>query len=276
MANHIYQFLSPLESKLYAYDKLSHLITCDDKKYLRELSTVINFDGVDKFVFTQESDDILSYLSFLKNQIEKLLFNDNLLNRVASHDNIALEFSTIGEVQSALRLEINNYFKQIHSYIEYIQSRNTYEAQSQNNVPKSNSDESKVFEFKESIVTELLLLEFNNQCVFDKEDYNKASENVLKFITGEFHSINPKLNFNVPHKNFAYYLIHSLQYHSNFDLKSIDNVTINNEDFLASNCSKAVTLLKNKKMSNRKQTKEFFIAKDIIDHLIIENRKEIK
>ena len=110
MANHTYQFFSPLESKLYAYDKLAHLITCDDKKYLRELSTVINFDGVDKFIFTQDSDDILSYLSFLKNQIEKLLFNDNLLNRLASHDNIALEFSTIGEVQSALRLEINNYF----------------------------------------------------------------------------------------------------------------------------------------------------------------------
>jgi hypothetical protein len=143
-------------------------------------------------------------------------------------------------------------------------------------VPKLNSDDNKLFEFKETIVSGLLLLEFNNQNVFDKEDYDKVSENVLKFITGEFHTINPKLNFNVSNKNFAYYLIHSLQSHSNFDLKSIDNVTINKEDFLASNCSKAVTSLKNKKRGNRKQNKEFFIVKDLVDQLIKENRKEIR
>jgi hypothetical protein len=109
-----------------------------------------------------------------------------------------------------------------------------------------------------------------------KYDYDKVSENVLKFIAGEFYSISPKLNFIVSDKNYAYYLIHSLQSYSNFDLKSIDNITINSEEFLASSCSKAVAILKKKVRSNHKKNREFFAVKDLVDHLIDTNRKEIR
>jgi hypothetical protein len=276
MENQIYQVFSPLELKLYAYNKLSSSITCNDRIYLREFSTIVCFEGIHEFVFSQEESDILPYLFFIKEEIEKLLFNDASLNRLAGHNDISLEFSTIEEVQSELRTEINSYFKEINKYIDYVKEKSSYQAQAQNNGSKVIAEENKLFEFKESIVAGLLALEFNNQNIFDKDDYDKMSENVRKFISGEFSSISPKLNFSVSDKNYAYYLIHSLQPYCNFDLKDIANVTINGEDYKAALCSKAVTGLKKKERGNHKKTKEFFAVKDIVDRLINANRKEIR
>lgn len=199
-----------------------------------------------------------------------------MIEKIASHDKIGLEFSTINTIKSEIRTEINSYLQKINEYIDYIKKRVISINQEMDTDDLKNTHEEKLFEFKANIVVDLLSLELNRIILFDKIKFDETKNSINKFIAGEFDSINPTLNLNVSDKNHAYYLIHSLQNHSVFDLKDIKNITINGEGFVANHCSKAITEINKKKRTNNKKSKEFFLVKDEIDSLIKANLIEIR
>jgi hypothetical protein len=269
----IFHLFSHLENKINAYHKLSNLVTCNEKHIKTELSKIVEFGVIEDYVFRIDHSESLKYLNFLKTEVEKLLFNDALILRIAKHDDIELEFGNIESAASRIKLELNSHYNKLNEYIKYIKSKEDFLIPQ---VDDKKIDDVKIYEFKESIVKNLASLELENTSVFDKTNYDILIKNIGYFIGGQFESITPKLNFCVTEKNYAYYLIQSIQNHSSFSLNKINNISINQANFIAGNCSKAMVAINKKERKATKKTRAFFAAKAIIDSLIKDNRKEIK
>ena len=269
----IIQLFYPLENKIIAYLKLSKLVTCSEKHITQQLSRNIEFGVIEDYVYRLDQDDSLKHLNYLRSEVEKMLFNDNLIKQVASHDDNELIFGDIDSASSKIKTELNYYYIKLSEYIRYIKNRSGHTAPQENS--KNNNDRS-LYTLKASIIRDLTCLEFDNTSIFDKLDYNSLIKNIEHFVAGNFELISPTLNFCVSEKNYAYYLIHSIQSHSSFSLNQIKNISINGTAFSPENCSKAMVEINKKTPNNSKRNKRFFCVKDDIDNLINENRQEFK
>jgi hypothetical protein len=218
------------------------------KSYDQQLFKPVDFYVIDYEIYKYNADSVKKHTSYLLGKYYALFNNDNKITKLASLDEVALDFSTIPEVANNLKNDLNIIINKLLDYIGLISNR-------QNATDETNK------KLKVSVIEYLITLEINDEPMFNIESSlvrNQIKDSLAQFINKNLEEIRPILNFHTPNRKeyFANYIISRLAELSGILYVDIKNISINGKPYDEDN---GVTQRNryNKKIYKKTYTKEF-------------------
>jgi|GEM_PF-4050022 hypothetical protein len=250
MAETLYQLFSPLENKLVAYSNI-----CTAKSNVPDnlnsfIFTDIEFGIIDNYIFSYDAKTALPYITYLLQCVNTLLFKNENIDKLTEVYKTSIDYGNIelnDSDSNKIKTELNGISDKLIEYKNYFESR---DKEISIHVSKLLSPLKKD-ELQTTLAKDLLHFVVDGNDLFDRtQNEGTLKANIIAFITGNFATITPSLDFLSNQVNIAYYIIHSIQKNSTFQLKDIFNVSINGKKFKAAGCSIAVSKINQKLNSN--------------------------
>lgn len=221
MEEEIEQLFRYVEEKVVGLEMLLKHGKGYSKNYDQQLFKTVDFYVIDYEIYKYNVESVKRHTGYLLDKYYPLINNDIKLTKLASFDEVGLEFSTISEVAYNLKNDLNKIINKLAEYRELISNR-----------------QSAIFEkidklkLRVSFADYLIDLEINDESIFNTDagqTRGQLKHALVQFISKNIDAINPIIDLHTPNRKefFAYYVISRVAEASGIHYVNIKKITIN-------------------------------------------------
>lgn len=221
MDENVEQLFSNVEEKIIGLNMLLKHGKGFSKNYDQQLFKSVDFYVIDYEIYKYNSDSVKRHIGYLLDIYYALYNSDTKLTKIASLDEIAIEFSTIPEVANNLKNDLGTIINKLIEYRELINKRQN-----------TSSDIIDNRKLKVSFADYLATIEIDDEPMFNNDTSltrDQLKNSIVQFISKNLDEINPVIDLHTPNRKelFAYYVVSRLAELSGIPYVNIKNVSIN-------------------------------------------------
>lgn len=192
------------------------------KAFDQQLRRPIDFYVIDSLIHEYKSLESISHIAALEDEYTKIFIDSASIQRLAAMDELDLDYYSPTQIAEQIKEELRLIIDRLKVYRKLLSEQDDLAS------PKG--------KFKATIVDFLSTREINGCCLFDFDtsaEHEVLKKNITRFLSGDFKSISPALNFNTNKRDerYAYHIIRFLLENNGIKFTQVGNVTINGKHF---------------------------------------------
>jgi len=224
----IFQLLRFVEAKIVGIQMLLKHGKGFSKAFDQQLRSSIDFSVIDSLIHEYKSSESINHIADLEDKYIKVFIDSAAIQRLAAMDELDLDFYSPIQIAAKIKEELRLITDRLRIYRKLLSEHNNLT--------------SLKGKFKATIVDFLSAIEINGCCLFEydtSEEYEVLKKNITRFLSGEFKSISPILNFSTKNRDerYAYYIIRFILENNGIKFSQVENVTINHKNFSSGSIS---------------------------------------